>query len=82
MLDGSITIPDYITVNRDIASVSVYQDKIEVRWLGVTFYYQNKVGLAGVSHRYFDAIICEDDANPGTIISKYARVTIYDKKIS
>lgn len=82
MLDGSITIPDYITVNRDIASVSVYQDKIEVRWSGVDFYYQNKVGLAGIWHSYFDAIICEDDANPGTIISKYARVTIYDKKIS
>ena len=82
MLDGSITIPDYITVNRDIASVSVYQDKIGVRWSSVDFYYQNKVGLAGICHRYFDAIICEDDANPGTIISKYALVTIYDKKIS
>lgn len=82
MLDGSITIPDYITVNSNIASVSVYQDKIEVRWSSVNFYYQNKVGLAGIWHRYFDAIICEDDANPGTIISKYARVTIYDKKIS
>ncbi len=82
MLDGSITIPDYITVNYDIASVSVYHDKIEVRWSAVDFYYQNKVGLAGIWHSYFDAIICEDDANPGTIISKYARVTIYDKKIS
>ena len=82
MLDGSITIPDYITVNRNIASVSVYQDTIGVRWSSVDFYYQNKVGLAGIWHSYFDAIICEDDANPGTIISKYARVTIYDKKIS
>ena len=82
MLDGSITIPDYITVNSNIAYVRVYHDKIEVKWSEVSFYYQNKVGLAGVSHRYYNAIICEDDANPGTIISKYARVTIYDKTIS
>ena len=82
MLDGSITIPDYITVNNNIASVRVHSDKIVVQWSEVTFYYQNKVGLAGVSHKYYNAIICEDDANPGTIISKYARVTIYDKKIS
>ena len=81
MLDKSIAVPDYITVEGNIAHVSV-SEHITVRWSYVGFYYQNKVGLAGAHHQFCEAVICEDDTNPGTIISKCGFVTISDKTIS
>ena len=82
MLDESIAVPDYITVEGNIAHVSVHSDDIVVRWSYVGFYYQNKVGLAGAHHQFCEAVICEDDTNPGTIISKCGFVIISDKALS
>lgn len=82
MLDESIAVPDYITVEGNIAYVSVFSEKITVTWSNVGFYYQNKVGLAGAHHQFCEAVICEDDTNPGTIISKCGFVTISDKTLS
>jgi hypothetical protein len=82
MLNRSIRLPDFVNVEGNIASIRRSGGKIYVTWSSVGFYYQNKVGLAGANHNFFEAVICEDDANPGTIISKYGFVTISDKTIS
>lgn len=84
MLDGTVSLPEKVLVDGNIASVykRKYNGYIGVLWSSYVTYAIQGYELAGARILIYKARIHEDADNPGTIVSEYAVITVADKRLT